>query len=375
MCLLLGAAANGSLSAQAARETSLGRVEATYPGEFSLLRGVRELANGSVLAVDPIDKVILRIDPTMRRSDTLGRQGRGPGEFVQPDALWPLAADSSLLVDLGGNRLTLIDPSGRLGASMPIMGSSGGDGPPTVMLPLGVDRRGGIWFRGAPGRDSLEVFRFDRSTKRASVMAKVSGPPMNRKESGGTNSRSVRMTLIPLGPQDGWAVTPNGTLFIVRAPGYRVEVIPPTGARVIGPSVPVTTVRVTDAEKKEWVEQAARQGSISIGVEDRNGEQSFTIGRARAVDQQVEGMTWPSHKPPFDAGGLLVDSRDRLWVRKHEAAGRTAAYDVFDQRGARVGVVRLPAARTIIGFGARGMYVSHVDEDDLVRLERYAMPI
>ena len=375
LAVLLATTIAGVATAQAPRETPLGRAVATYPGEFSLLRSVRELANGSVLAVDPIDKVFIRIDPTMQRSDTLGRQGRGPGEYVQPDAVWPLAADSSLLVDLGANRLTIVDPAGRLGATTPIMSAGGGDAPPSLMLPAGIDRRGGIWFRGMPGQDSLDVRRYDRATKRAAVMGKVSGPPMHRTESGESNSRSVRASMIPYGAQDGWTVTPAGTLYIVRAPAYRVEVIPSGGAKVIGAPVAVPTVRITDAEKKEWVAESARNGGISVGIENRDGQQTFSLGRSRSSADQIAGIRWPAQKPPFDAGGLLVDTRDRLWVRRHEPAGRGAAYDVFDQRGARVGTVRLPASRTVIGFGARGVYVSHVDDDDIAHLERYALPL
>lgn len=362
--------------AQTPREVTLSQASARYPGEFSLLRGVRELANGSVLVVDPIDKVLLRIDPALRRADTLGRQGRGPGEYVQPDGIWPLPADSSLLVDLGNNRLTVVDPSGRLAGSMPIIGGGGeGGGPPPVMLVAGVDARGGLWFRGGPGRDSTGVFRFDRARKASDQVAMILAPPVRRTESGEANARAVRMEMIPLGAQDGWAVASNGMLYIVRAPGYRIDAVAPGGARVTGQSVSFSPVRITDAEKTEWIEEAARSGAISIGIESNGSEQSFSLARQRAVDDRIRAMTFPATKPPFDAGQLFVDTKDRLWVRRHEAAGRVAAYDVFDARGNRVAVVRLPAGRSIVGFGARGVYLRHVDEDDLMHLERYVVPV
>ena len=191
------------LAAQVPRDVPLGRAAATYPGEFSLLRSVRELSNGSVLVADPIDKVLLRIDPTLQRADTLGRQGRGPGEYAQPDGIWALAADSSLLVDLGNNRLTVVDPAGRLRSSEPIVSGGGPAGPPTIMLIGGVDGRGGLWYRGSPGGDSIGVFRYDRATKRSARIAMIGAPPMDRQERSEGNGRSVSMIPVPLGAQDG----------------------------------------------------------------------------------------------------------------------------------------------------------------------------
>lgn len=365
----------GLANAQGVRETPLGRATASYAGEFSLLRGVRELANGSVLVVDPIDKVLLRLDPAMSRADTLGRKGSGPGEYAQPDGIWPLRADSSLLVDLGNNRLTVVDGGGKLGASTPIVLGGGNSEGPSIMLVTGVDNANGIWFRGSPGGDSLDVFRYDRGTRQATKKGRVSAPPMKRTEGSQGNGRSVSMTMIPLGAMDGWAVGSSGTLFIARAPAYRVETITSRGVRTVGAPVPFTPVRIDEAVKTEFVTSAARTGGISIRVEDSGNGPSFALSRQRAVDNQIRGMAFPATKPPFDAGGLLVDSRDRLWVRRHEPAGRPAVYDVFNTQGNRIGIVRLPADRTVIGFGARGVYVSRVDEDDLMYLERYAMPL
>jgi hypothetical protein len=178
LTLFVLATAAGPLTAQApAREVTLGAPNATHPFQFSLIRGIREQANGGILAAASLDGVLMRIDQGFRRTDTLGRKGRGPGEYLQPDGIWPLAADSSLLVDLGNNRLTVIDPGGKLGATTPILGGGeSGPGTVTVMIPGGVDRSGGIYFRGGPGGDSIALNRLDRGSKKVTRVATLKAP-------------------------------------------------------------------------------------------------------------------------------------------------------------------------------------------------------
>ena len=70
-------------------------LDSRYPVGFSFLNGVRELADGSVLAADPLSQVLLRIQADLEAADTLGRPGPGPQEYRQPDRIFPLPGDSS----------------------------------------------------------------------------------------------------------------------------------------------------------------------------------------------------------------------------------------------------------------------------------------
>ena len=248
--LMLAAAV--PLAAQAPpRELTLGAPVATNPFEFSLVRGVRELSNGSMLVASPMDGILMRIDATMRHADTLGRKGRGPGEYIQPDGIWPLAGDSSMLVDLGNNRLSLVGPTGHFGDVMPLMtGGDAGPGGMTVMIPGGMDAKGGLYFRGGPGGDSAALQRFDRATQKTTRVAMLKSAATHTEQSGEANSQSTRNFPVPLAAADGWAVSANGTVFLVRAGTYRVEVISPSGVHKLGAQVAYTPVRIGDAEKK-----------------------------------------------------------------------------------------------------------------------------
>lgn len=363
------------LAAQAPKELTLGRPSARHATEFSLIRPIRELANGSVLLADPIEKIFVRLDPTLQRRDTLGRTGRGPSEYAQPDGVYPLPGDSSLLVDLGNNRLTPVDPAGRLLAkSLPIMGPAQDGEGTAAMLPGAIDRLGRLWFGGPPDGDSLPLKRFDRASGKTTVVTRLAPPPLKRTESGTPNNRSVSVTQVPLGPADGWAVSSSGVAYLVRVAPYRVEVLPATGARLRGPEVPYTPVRIGEAEKKEYGEASGRGGGLGMRTENNNGEVTMSLSRGRGQVDAWKTMQFPATKPPFDPSQLHVDPTDRLWVRRHTAAGQPATYDVFSPAGVRVAVVRFPAGRRLLGFGARELYAIHYDEDDLQYLERYPVP-
>ena len=65
-------------------------LEVAYPEAFSFLNGVRELSDGSIMVADPLSQVVLKLDLVAGMADTLGRVGEGPGEYMQPDQVFPL---------------------------------------------------------------------------------------------------------------------------------------------------------------------------------------------------------------------------------------------------------------------------------------------
>jgi hypothetical protein len=364
------------IAAQAPREIPIGRPNATHPGEFSLLRPVREMTDGSVLVADPIEATFQRLDRTLARATALGRSGAGPGEHKQPDSVWPLPADSSLLVDLGNNRLTVVHPDGRLGATRILAEPAPGGRGLTLTLPSGVDQRGRVYYRGGrPGDDSLPIMRLDRGTGASTQVAMLKGPSVNQNSSGGENERREVNAPVPLAPADGFAVAPSGRVFLVRVADYHVDVINPDGSRVSGPRIPFTPVRITAADRAEFAASMRSGGALAVNMEIRNGEPSLSLNRGRLPDDAPIGTNFPATKPAFDPADLWVDGRGRLWVRRYQAAGQAALYDVFSERGTLMGSVRLPTKSRVTGMGTASVYVARLDDDDLQHLERYALPL
>lgn len=366
--------------AQSPRALTLGKPTARAAEVLSLVTTVRELRNGDVVVADPIERKLLVMPGSLQSARTLGREGGGPGEYRQPDAVWPMPGDSTLVVDLGNARLSIVGPTGQYARSIPMAGGAPGQ-PPSVMFPGGTDAQGRVYYAPPPGGgpgatlDSSSVMRFDAKSGGTQVIGRIKTPDIERQESGSANARSVRMRPVPLSASDGWAVAPNGDVAIARSGTYRLDWVS-NGATRSGPVVNVPRVRIGEAEKKEWVTQQMMAGGISMNVQEENGRRSMSFGRARPQQEpNTAEYKWPEAKPPFEAGTLRVDAAGRVWVRRNGPASPTRQYDVFGTNGALLATVTFPAGRILVGFGATALYAVELDDDGQYTLEKYAMPL
>jgi hypothetical protein len=85
-------------------------------------------------------------------------------------------------------------------------------------------------------------------------------------------------------------------------------------------------------------------------------------------------LTWPETKPAFPPNALRVASDGKFWLERYVAAGEAPRFDVLDSSGNRLGVVRLPAGRRLVGFGNGSVYLTRSDDFEFRWLERYRLP-
>jgi hypothetical protein len=353
---------------------------ASFPHEFSMVSGLLELPDGRVMVADPLGQALLILDMTAGTADTLGRVGQGPAEYRQPDGVLRLPGDSTLLVDLGNGRLTVLGPDFTFGATTPIAQGSPMTGSMTIRMPQAVDSRGRIYYQRMMGRmrpsgdllDSAAVLRWDRGTDVVDTVAMVALEEVQVRRSGGPDNQSVEMSPVPMSPRDGWAVGWDGRVAVVRSSGYHVDWVEPDGTVVSGPSVAYEPVRIRQADKEAWVEGLASSG-LSIGVENVNGQitTSFRRGGRRGTQRQIDSYDWPDVMPAFRASRIRVSPDGMAWVERFVSADDPAVFDVFDQRGRLAQQVVLPSGRRIAGFGDGAIYAVYGDEYDLQWLERY----
>lgn len=380
--LLVGAAAvsgwlvPAALPAQVAvRE--LGEPSAAFGEPFSLIAGVRELSDGRLLVSDALDESLYELTPDLSAARKIGRNGQGPEEYRQPDALFALAGDSTLMTDLGNGRLAVVAPDGSLSRSIPVTQEN--DGELLILLPAGVDRQGRFYFepRGdGTIRDSAAVVRWHPAAGSADTVARIKLRDMAESASGEAGRVEVRAMPVPLSPEDGWAAAPDGRVAVVRVADYRVEWVQPDGRLVRGPPTPWEPVRVRTADKEAWVRDLASAGLMMM-ITNNNGQLRASMRRGGAPGRggpDIDRFEWPETKPPFAASAVEVAPDGRLWVGRHVDAADRPEYDVFDGSGRRVGIVRLPAGRSLVGFGPVSVYVSRRDELDFQWLERYDLP-
>ncbi len=383
---LLSLAACGGPDAERDR-IDLGPAQAALEQEFAVIQTVRELPDGRVLVADPLGQRLVVADMDAGTLAPLGRVGDGPGEYRQPDAVWPLPGDRSLLVDLGNGRLTEIGADLSFGATRPYtLGSLEPGSSLMLAIPQGVDAEGGAFFLGFGGSlggelaDSSQVLRYDLETEAVDTVANVKLSDRIRRASGGADNRNVSISLVPLSSADSWGVAADGRVAVARGVAgsgeFWVEWFAPDGRVTRGPDYAYSPVDIGRAEMLEWHDARAESGGgLSIRIDAVNGTMNMRAGRSGApADDDLDDYRWPDSKPAFVLGRIPVDPTGRAWLRRHAAANEAPVYDLFDASGTRTGTVELPMDRRVVAFGDGVAYVVRTDEFDLQYLERYGLP-
>ncbi len=380
-----GLAALGPGTPAAAQDAVELERTARFPDGFGFVQTVRPMPDGRVLVADPLGRILAFVDLDAGTLEAVGREGPGPEEWRQPDAVYPLPGDSTLLVDLGNTRLAVLDPSGEIVRGHRMVLETGERGPMGLEIsnPGGTDARGRVYYQARGGMrppsmemDSSTVKRWTPDAGEPVVLAKLSPPPVEMTRSGSGGETRMMMREIPLAPQDAWAVADDGAVAVVRADPYRVEWIRPDGQVVRGPAVAYRPVRVRNAERERYLDERQNTG-LSARMTVENGVRSLGLSRGgqggdeQARARELRELEWPESLPAFRPDGALVGPDGQLWVERYTAAGDPARYDLFDRSGRRVGAIRLPAGRRIIGFDGDRVYAVAVDDLGLHWLEAY----
>lgn len=386
------------LVAQQPRLRSISRMEAEYPDPFTCVRwgSIRELSDGRLVVADPTEKRLEIIDFRRETGTKIGREGSGPGEWGLPMALVPLPGDTTLLYDPQNGRLQKILANGTMLEEGVSLGTGGG-GMTITLPPRGYDRLGRLYFQSPgftirPGTpmvpsDSAPITRFDPRTSKTDTIGYIGTlrPQVQTSNQGG---RQMNMVMFggsnPFAPQPTWAVLPDGRVGIVGPEPYRVEWIASTGIRSSGPPVTYERLRVTEADKNPPRSGPSCSFTITRDVGGAAGEVRARATAMAAVGARAGGAggaprdDWPEFKPPFVTSGgqspAVATPTGELWVLRTRAANdEIPTYDVFDATGRMVSRVALPKGARLLGFGNGTIYLSRMDADDLVYIQRWRL--
>ena len=385
--------------AMAQQARTLPAPDATFAEPFSSVGPgtVRELGDGRVIVADARDKVVQLIDFRSGSAVGIGREGSGPGEFGMPARVFGAPRDTTFLFDPLNTRYLVIGPDGKPVTTFrveeaPVAGGGGGMRMGGMMFPRNADGSGRLYAEtggvsiGPDGRpqstDSGAVVRWDRVTKKTDTLAWVKLPKSNTQVSG--SQGNMRITMgggNPLNPRDEWAVFPDGRVAVVRAHDYHVDWILANGTRQSSAPIRYTPIRMTDADKREEEELRLRNRANQMMVSMTSGpggtQRAASMGPGANAPPPPPLTDWPDVKPPFRPGMASVWARPNgdLWVRRTEPAGaKGTLYDVISAQGAVMYQVRLAEGITLVGFGNNTIYTTKLDEDDLVYLQRHAVP-
>jgi hypothetical protein len=363
--LLLLVLAAGPMAAQPARPrtVALPAPNATLAAEFTLVSGVRELADGRLLVADQREKTLLVADWKAGTTAQIGRNGSGPGEYVQPTVIFALGADSSLLPDVPNGRWLLLDGARVVSTVAP--------NDPAIAAgarrPLGADGRGRVAFTrsidpaaaaaGQPRIDSLRLIAVARADGREDTLTTLLARKARINVQGPRDApTSVDIVTHPLAAPEQPALFADGWVAIARVAPYRVDWIAPDERVTRGKALPFEAVKLDDREKQVFVERLAER-----------------TGRPRRAPDSF--MDWPEVMPPFINEAVRAAPDGLLWIlRSQTAAVEHPPYDVIDRKGDLVARVTMEKGVHVAGFGRGVIYTVATDEDGLQRLQRRPMP-
>ncbi len=352
-----------------AQSVTLDRPAASLPSAFSQVRGVRELASGRLLVVDWIEERLVIVDMGEGSVVQTAGPGSGPQEIRLPAALIPYLGDSTLVVDQGNSRFSVVDPEGGIRRTFPaarpgVLGARWADAAGRLLYAIPS------WTEQTPlPDDSVRLALWDPQTDRVEVIAHVLG---SRRRSDQGPAREIRIPVVGFAAQDDWVVDAGQTPAVIRSRPYRLERIGPTGPEP-GPQVDAHRRPVTDEEKRTFVERFLETSPMSGRGADGG------VGHApRASGQQLARLVATTEfadvHPPFEPGSAVPGPGQRTWVARSTAPEQARVYDVFDAGGERATEVHLPSGRRIVAVTERGVYAVVRDEVGLETLEQYRSP-
>lgn len=356
---------------------TLAAPEGEFPEPFSQVAGLAELSDGRVAVADRLERLLRMADFETGELIELGRQGRGPTEYLTPAAVFPMRGDSLLLVDMGNLRMAQLDPEGRIVDTHPLLHPSG-----TLIVPEAADRQGNVYWAmtnvqlppgggGSQLSDRVPIAKWDRRSQAFDTVGYLALPERGDAKPTELNLGGGMSFVGSVGPRpfearDGWAVSPDGRLGIARAQPYRVDWLRDAVEETRGPPVAYDPVPLTSADRRAWAEaQANRQ----LSIVSTDGGQSRTM---KMPKPDLDGIDFPDHKPAFHTSGVWVTPEGDIWVERHLRAEQSKQlFDVFDSRGELIEQVELPRDRRLVGLGRNTAYAVYRDRDDLEWLERY----
>jgi hypothetical protein len=345
-----------------------------FPAPFTGPIRVVELPDGRVLAYDAREGRLVLLDLAAGTQEEAARKGSGPLEFRSGLTFLAAPGDSAWLFDLMQGRILVFSPAGAPVRSFRV--TEEGDSPGRVTAPwLRAIAADGAWYGNARGMaglagfsDSAAVVRVERTAVRHDTLAML-GVEGGLRTTTGVNSR-----LTSFDPSDAWGVFADGTVLVVRGATYSAEIVRRDGTRERSGPLAHRRVVLERADGERVLDSIARM--VGLSVASTLAQMPLSRGTAPPMGNLELPEPLPEHWPVLVHESIHVDGRDRAWVGVRESAFDSTGirYDLLDRDGKWVDAVRMPRGFALVAFGRGTLYVARRDADDLLWLQRYALP-
>lgn len=348
-------------SAQSTVSTrTLSAPDAVSAVSFGGIESVRALRAGALLVNDPEMRQLVVLDNALRLQrvslDSASDNGK-PYYSSRQNVLLPYLADSTLYFDARRETLLVMDPNGVL--VHPFDKTMPGPSLLTMFPPRGFDAAGNAFTTTVPkvnfpalnmsgGGVDRQIVRANFSTQQYEELARLHAS-FTQTSRGGAVSKGAANTMRivnPMAPVDEWTVLSDGTLVVLRAKDYSVEMIIGANKQRVSRKIQYEKRRVSDTEKRSMIDsvRASTEGAVST---------SNTSADTFASLKDMEDFY-----PPFRKGQPIADLDGNAWIATHEVSATDSieiVYHVVNNKAQLIQRVRVPAGRTIVGFARGGI--------------------
>jgi hypothetical protein len=326
----------------------IGAVQDDPAQQLDRVSDAHRFPDGRIAVANAGSGEIRLFDARGRHLATVGRKGRGPGEFETVSSIEALPGDSLLVYDRYAGRLSWFDKDGKYVRSFPVGVGMGGsvdyvgrlaDG--SFLLTLSAP------FRGPPSeglaRDTITLLRrpwSGRADSLASFPGEEQAVMVRERTINRVSYPFMRRTLLAVDGDGFWVGPSDDYTLERRRPDGSVELIlhrRHTAAPVKGP----------------YLDSLRAMQRRAYGPEAE-----------RALDGIPAGETLPAYQR------LLQDAEGYLWVESFGWPGENvSAWDVFDEAGKLLGTVRLPPRFRLTQVGKNFVVGVRQDEVDVEHVQ------
>lgn len=337
----------------AAPSCSLTSVASSGP-DLTLTRveGLDVDSRGRIYLADPRQGGVRVLAPDGQPLRTIGRPGRGPGEFKYVRSVQILPGDSLLVYDVELYRLSVFAPdSGKIAYDRNLASTSTGTPPNWVeKLPgqralFATHRK--PYVAGARAADdhnrtqAVRLLEWDGRTRQDSVLVLPVLQPLivrNGGAVGATSNPFARPGLVRLGP--------DGKIYYGWGDSIAIAIHSLDGQQVGGFSLPFAGPGVTNRD-------------VDAATEDMDK----VFGRAlrKSVPER-----WPAFR------SFVVDDEGRIWLGLLAPNGQPTRWTAFSETGAPICSAALPANVDVRLIRGGKAYAVATDEADVPQIQVYS---
>jgi hypothetical protein len=300
---------------------------------FALAAGATRLSNGVIVIADGIEDALLFFDPSGRPIRTVGRSGRGPGEFTQISWLGQCGPDSVVVWDRMLGRHTVIDSAGTV-----IRQYQPADPHPAVVA---CSRTGTFAALGTPDMPAVAT---------QTGQSPHYGAEMSLLDGSGAIVRRLGLVPVgesrPLGKLTQIAVSAD-RLYVGTQDSAFLDVLSLEGHRLATLPVGMPGRRVT----LRHYERAADALVAFYPVADER----------KAMRDWVLKIPMPEYLPPY--GPLFVAPEGTLWVQVSFPGDSATVLHAISGDGSRLAEVRLPREVRVFEIGRDYILGAYEEEE------------